>query len=160
MVGADGRIRQQRQNHGMKTLPYRKDDPPSGPTASRPRAAARCGPWLLQDRHGPRLHSPYLTIVGTGAPPMPSSLARGHYGGAASSQRPRRRGFDPAARAGRWKGLRRRNGSTLGRGRGVSARGRWGDASFWRPSWGSPSGPLEAPARDEETSICGLRQAL
>ena len=37
---------------------------------------------------------------------------------------------------------------------GVSVRRRWGDASFWRPSWGSPSSPLEAPVRDEETSIC------
>ena len=38
---------------------------------------------------------------------------------------------------------------------GVSVRGRWGDASFWCPSWCSPCGPLEAPARDVATSVCG-----
>ena len=115
----------------------------------------RCGPWFLLDGCGPRLHAPRLTNARTDAPSMTTSLARGRHVGTTSSQRPRHQGFDPMSRARHWRELRRRNGTTLGRSKGRVARGRRGDASFWRPSCGLPCGPLEAPACDGTTSVCG-----
>jgi len=58
-------MRKQKQNHGMKALPHRKDDPPTGATSSRSRAAARRGSRLL-------LGTGRRTNAGTGTPPMPS----------------------------------------------------------------------------------------
>jgi hypothetical protein len=83
VVGSKRRTKQQRQNYGIKILPYQEDDPPTGPAANRPRATASRGPRFIQDKSGLEFHSPRLTILRTSAPPTPSSLARGRHGGAA-----------------------------------------------------------------------------
>jgi len=131
------------------------DDPPTGTSTSRSRATPRCDPWFLLGRHGPRFHASHLTNAETSTHTVPFPLAQSHHSSTAASERPRRQGFDPMARAGHWKGLRLRNDTTLRGRRGLSACERHGDASFWHPSRGPPSGPLEAPARDVSTSVRG-----
>jgi len=60
--------RHRKQNYNVKILPHGKNNPPIGPSTSRPRATPRRDPGLLLGRRGPRLHTSRLASTEASAP--------------------------------------------------------------------------------------------
>ena len=78
------------KNHDIKILPHGKNDPPASTSTNWPRAAPRQDPGPLMGWRGPRLNVSRLASTGARTPKTYFPLTRGHHGGTATGQWPRR----------------------------------------------------------------------